>query len=65
MPLTTYMCVAEFDAECERLQAAVDEGRSKIHRLEEEIFELKCARRRQDPAEVSLTAGPRFQSVSV
>ena len=43
---------ADFDAECESLQRAVYEGRAKIRRLEEEVFELKCARRRQENAEV-------------
>ena len=48
----TYRASAGFDAECEQLQRAVIEGRTKITRLEEEVFELKCARRQQRDAEV-------------
>ncbi|KAF0312851.1 Outer dense fiber protein 2 [Amphibalanus amphitrite] len=42
----------EYDDECERLQEALNKGRSKIIQLEEEIFELKCARRRHGSGEV-------------
>ncbi|XP_043234800.1 plectin-like isoform X2 [Amphibalanus amphitrite] len=46
----------EYDDECERLQEALNKGRSKIIQLEEEIFELKCARRRHGSGELEKAA---------
>ncbi|XP_037082307.1 outer dense fiber protein 2-like [Pollicipes pollicipes] len=33
----------DFEEQCEELQRAVNEGRTQIRRLEQEIFELKCS----------------------